>query len=429
MSILLVSGKAMRFYNEYVTQTSIVRGTKSITNASNTLIEKLSYSAKDCAQKQYDELLDVTTTWNNSTISEEELEYYFRIGFFNELVDLIGDNHSDITSYLDSLIKDTDINNVSIVDFKDTCLKCQKDNKDQVISIQLSDVKIKYSDPIIGEREDIFSYDISIPDVIFYTGNEELFDYCLVAGKGIYITGATSSIMGNVYAGGHSIDEVRPSDKIYGEIGTYGGLNILSTQLGIKADKIAADGDINLSGSFVIFDGENHELNCYAKQLNDIDSFAKETLYSMNGVFYPTTKNNEKVLNDFHHIKSDIEEASSRLDEIEIYYDTANEEGFVGPYRVLMSTSDIEIKDDFTGIVLTPCNVIVNNDINVEGLIICGDRIYIRGNNNIVSNKEVLRKIIEYETTEGYGIKAVNFLGGIVYSGITHPDYYVIPYR
>jgi len=429
LSILLVSGKVMVFYRQYITQTSIIHGTEAITSASNSIIDQLSICADSCANDQYESLLRVSQNPKAASLDETELNDYFRIGYYNKLKSYLGDNPQDITSTLNAIIEKSGNTRVSVITDDSMMLTKETDNSGRIVKISLADVTLKYSDPIIGERTDTLSYVINIPDAIFYTGNDELFDYCMIAGKGIYMTGATSSVIGNIYAGRHSSSEVRDSDKIYGESSVYGGLNILSTQIGFNSDRIICDGDININGSFVIFSGENHELICYGNRLNNLDSFAKESMYSLNGIFYSVAKNDESVLQDFYNYQNNVEVDMSKLGEIEIYYDTANIENFEGPYRVLMSTSDIEIKNDFTGIIMTPCNVIVGNDVNIEGLIICGDRIYTRGNNNIVANKEVLRKIIQYETTHDFGMKAYNYLGGILPSGLSKPGYYVIPYR
>ena len=41
--------------------------------------------------------------------------------------------------------------------------------------------------------------------------------------------------------------------------------------------------------------------------------------------------------------------------------------------------------------------MIIEAGCNVEGLVISGDRIYVYGNNNIVSSRDVVRKVLEEE--------------------------------
>ena len=430
LSILVTSGSSMRFYNEYVTQTSIIRGTNSITNASDCLIKGLSSASKSCAAKQYDILTDFIDTHDTASLSEKELTFYFRSGYYNKIAEFLGSDSESIAASIDALLKEAGIENVTVDPASGTCLTASRDSDNLIDQIELSDVVFRYSDPIIGERADTLSYIINIPEVFFFTGNDPIMDYCMVAGKGIYMTGATSTIIGDVYAGGHSRDEVRDSDRIFGEVGTYGGLNILSTQLGVSSDKLVCDGDINITGSFVIFSADKSSgISCYGHQLNKYDSFADESIYSIDGSFFSTALNDEAVLNDFYSYKNQALTALSKLDGIEIYYDSANVEGYGGPYRVLMSNSDIELTKDFTGILMTPCNVIIDPSVNVEGLIICGDRIYSRGNNNIVSNRQILREIFSYEAADDIGMQAIDYLGGIAIKGMTDPQYYVVPYK
>ena len=47
--------------------------------------------------------------------------------------------------------------------------------------------------------------------------------------------------------------------------------------------------------------------------------------------------------------------------------------------------------------------MIIESGCNVEGLVIAGDRIYIYGNNNIVSNREVVHKIVDEEGSSSGG--------------------------
>ena len=89
----------------------------------------------------------------------------------------------------------------------------------------------------------------------------------------------------------------------------------------------------------------------------------------------------------------------------------------------------MELKEDFTGIVATRANVIIDKDVNFEGIILCGDRIYAMGNNNIVANAQVASSIIASEADEVSGIKIKDNLGGMKVAGFAAPDYFVIPYR
>lgn len=430
MALLVFSGKAMSFYKVYVKQTSTIKGIQSLNEASNAIIKELSRDAKNCGIQQYDILMDVINGKNAISISEKEVDRYYRSGYYVRLEELIGYNPEEISSYLNRALENNGIDSVKVTDGKNMAIIKEVDDSGEVLNIKLQNVTLEYTDPVVGTRTDTLSYSFGIPKATFYTGNDEIFDYCMIANKGIYITGATSSIIGDLYAGGHNKDDFRDTEKAYGEVNNYGGLNILSTQLGVNARRIVSEEDININGSFVIFSGEDgNELVCFGKHLNDIDGFAKETMYFMDGIFYSTIKNDESVMTTYNDYINSAKESLGKLNDIEIYYDSKNEEGGFNPYRVLMSDSDIEIKNDFTGIVLTPCNVIIDNGVNFEGLILCGDRIYVRGNNNIVANRDVIRAIMDFEENVGTGMRAIDYIDGIKYKEIIDPDYYVKPYR
>ena len=67
--------------------------------------------------------------------------------------------------------------------------------------------------------------------------------------------------------------------------------------------------------------------------------------------------------------------------------------------------------------------------MNFEGVILCGDRIYAMGNNNIVANPGIARTIIASEGGDEYTVRVKDHLGGMKSEGITEPEYYVVPYR
>ncbi|MBR6158670.1 MAG: hypothetical protein IKQ40_00100, partial [Lachnospiraceae bacterium] len=124
-----------------------------------------------------------------------------------------------------------------------------------------------------------------------------------------------------------------------------------------------------------------------------------------------------------------VDTSLGKLTGIEIYYDTDNDGGYSEPYRKLLSSTDVEIRHDFTGIIATPGNVIIDNDVNIEGIILCGDRIYTMGNNNIVSNAAIVRSIIAGEFAGAYGMRVSDYIGGMREVHLTAPEYYVIPYK
>ena len=426
MGIMTCSGKAMAFYKEYVIQVSTVRGVQSLTDASNIVISDLSSIARKCAWEEYEALNELILSDKVSNLEEEVLGKYYSGGYFAKLSSTVGETPEDIKNYMNGALKLAGCK-AEVVNQPHFIVEYNEDEK--VISIKLSDVDFIYEDPILGDRSDTVSYSINIPKAIFFTENSSIAKSCMVAQKGIYITGPTSSIIGNIYAGTHTKDERRDAEGMYGEAGTYGGINILSTQLGIYSDTIISTGDININGSFVILSPETDELNCYAKNLNSVNGFTKDSMYSLDGIFNDTDLMSEDTLTDYFTQVNRIANSMVRFGNIEDYYDSKNDFYYNGPYRKIISPYDIEIKSDFTGVIMTPGNVIINSDINVEGIIMCGDRIYVRGNNNIVGNSDILRKIILYESeTEGSNL-VIDYLDGIKSSGLDEPDYYVVPYR
>ena len=117
------------------------------------------------------------------------------------------------------------------------------------------------------------------------------------------------------------------------------------------------------------------------------------------------------------------------------YYDSDNDKSYTGKYRKIISATDVTVTSDVTGIVMTPGSIIVEEGVNIEGLLLSGDRIYMQGNNNVVASVEVLRDVIKeelygnvyeedsYDTLEetarnSLHLNVKDYLGGIEYRGI-----------
>lgn len=306
----------------------------------------------------------------------------------------------------------------------DDRLKINIDLKNDVAT--LKGVKVdftygtKYADSVDVEAS------AGLRKIVFYDENTEIFKYAMIAPKGIYITGKTSTIMGNIYAGVHSPSELRKAEALYGETENYGGLNIMTTQLAFYGDKIVSEGDVNMKGAFVIFGSEEQPVSIYAKNVNEMDVLAAKNMYALFGDIKgdSISDDTDKVL-----------EAIENFDDIEKYYDSNNDKTYTGTYRKIISATDVTVRNDVTGIIITPGSVIIEAGVNVEGLIICGDRIYLQGNNNVVSSVEVLRKILreelsgemyavdDSETLEEQARNSIHldmkdYLGGIEYRGM-----------
>ncbi len=430
LTMAISARSALAIYKVSARQRGIIRSVDRISGASESIMKAISDIAKTTGQEQYSQLLELVSVEDDSRLSENDLEGYFRIGFCNKMRESLGVDSATICEHLNSFITDPDISGAAVVDSGAVSLEEETDASGTPTALRIRNVTIRYEDPVAGVREDTLSYNIQFPDAVFHAGNDELFRYCMVAGKGIYITGRTSSIIGDVFAGSHRPEECREAEIIYGETGTYGGLNILSTQVGIKADRVISEGDININGSFVVFDEYNESPEIFAHDINEIKGFSKEATYSLNGEYHNITEMDENAANTYYDSVNLVTGSLSILDPASIYYDSDNDRNYNGRYRKLISGTDVEIKNDFTGIVATRANVIIQKDVNFEGIIICGDRIYARGNNNIVANPSVARTIIASENSESeYTFRVSEYIGGLKAAGLTDPEYYVIPYR
>lgn len=428
VSLIATATGARAILSEAARQRSIVRSVQAVTDAEAIIMRKISEIAETAGAEQYEKIKALASARDNTDLSETELERYFREGYADSIKEAIGKDSRDICAKLNSYLAGY-AGVMTVTDDPATAVYERKDAGGNLTSIGIGKVNIRYTDPVTGVRNETVSFDIQFPDAVFHAGSDELFDYCMVAGKGIYITGRTSSVIGNVYGGAHSAEECREAEIVYGETGTYGGINILSTQLGVKADRIISGGDINANGSFVVLSPISESLECYAQRMNEIEGFSKDARITLNGSFIPTGMRGEPDPAVFIDTKNLADVSLSKLSGIEIYYDSNNDGGYTEPYRKLMSSSDVEIIHDFTGIIATPGNVIIHNDVNIEGLIICGDRIYTMGNNNIVSNAAIARSIISGEFAGAYGMRVSDYIGGMKQPHLKDPEYYVIPYK
>ena len=233
---------------------------------------------------------------------------------------------------------------------------------------------------------------LKVPEARFYSANDIIFDHSMLAVKGIYFTGRTSSVVGNVYAGTHEISEFRQADARYGEREIFGGINVLSTQLGVEADTVLTEGDINVRDSFVMFGLDSAEVKLYAHAINRLDGFGSRNNVIVKG---------EQILDPgdegYKSLVSSIKQGLSGLSGLSDYYDSDNDASYKGTYRKILSNYDVIISGDFKGAIVTSGNVIIEADSSVEGIIIAGDRIYARGNNSIVSDSDIIRVIVDEE--------------------------------
>ena len=450
LGLLVGAGKAMIFYKQSVSQKAVVRGVESITEASMAIAEALSYETSNAVREKYDVFCNLVIESDVPSYKESEIEDYYRRGIVNSLKERVGTKEA-LREYLTGKLPTPPYGKITLDDACSPYFYIEEGSDGSIVSASVRGVVLKYESLPGITRSESVRYDIEFPQVTFYAGNEDAFDYCMMSGKGIYIQGATSSFVGNVYAGEHAATESRDIEISYGEVASYGGINVLGTQLGIAADVVASEADMNLSGSFVIIaPQDNGELNCYMRQLRKMRGYNSESMCSIEGNVYDVRQLPEQHLNEYLRISKMAKTTLSSLCDIPYYYDSNNDSYYEGEYRKIISSQDVEIDEDITGIIMTPANVIIGPGCNVEGLILCGDRIYLQGNNNIVSNETVIKKILSDEIAETNSLgsddaasseaeadmqrsevyyHALDYIGGLAYPGIVYPDYYVIPYQ
>ncbi len=420
MASLLCSAKMTALLYKKEADVAVSRGTMGIAEAEKAIRKALDDESKVIAEKTFDDLTKQLYD-NNIALSDEESNAIYKKGFFNRMKLKIDSSDAGIIPYLRKSIPAVPTGEIYMDDADAPSIDFEGD------SVFIRDINVKYAYKDIYERNSSFDVKIDIPDIILYDGNDDIFSYSLIAGKGIYITGKTSTFMGDIFAGKHGPEEMRKPEALYAERERYGGLNIMATQAAFYGKKIVSEADINLRGSFVLVGDENEPMDIYTCGINEMDNVAAKNVFGHVGnTFDYMEGQTEKKL---------VDEATEVFDEIAFYYDSNNDRYYNGTYRKIISAADVTLKNDITGIVIAFGNVIVEEGVNVEGLIICKDRIYIQGNNNIVSSKEVLNTIIKEELSgnmytntaedddETGGISdmhldVVDYLGGMNFRGI-----------
>ena len=258
---------------------------------------------------------------------------------------------------------------------------------------EFRDVVVRYIKNGETVREAEYDMVIEPPKIEFSSAAFNIGDYSMIGMEGIYITGQTSTIVGNVYAGTHEYEEGREEEYAYGEKDPYGGINILTTQLGLYAGSVVTTGDINIKGAFVIFGDEDGEISVYANTLNEIEHFPDNTEYTLNGNLFLRSDTDGFIDSEYYDgVIREMDKQTVRLKAAEAYV-SDEDETYTGAYSRIVSGEDVVLDSDFTGTVMTSGSIVVEEGVNVEGLLMAGGRIYVRGNNNIVVNKEVVNLI------------------------------------
>lgn len=170
-------------------------------------------------------------------------------------------------------------------------------------------VEVQYTDAKSEDYRSIITTDIVIemPNLRFIDENDEIFDYAMVANKGIYFLGADRDIEGNIYAGianssTHSADT--------GEKTIFGGINLYRSQLNFAGKFLVTRGAINVRQSTLNIDnGSVGSANVWAESIattggngasefaninikgktyiaNDLEINARNSTVSMEGAYY-----------------------------------------------------------------------------------------------------------------------------------------------
>jgi len=366
----------------------VTRGLDGLDDSRRIISEDLNLKVDESSFQAFEILTDLLYD-KSANISEEEVQECYRNITLNLIKAKYGMKASGIApiyveefSTLDSLLPELKQGNLTIATDSEPEIILDGDN----IVIKNINVRFNYN----SLYDEGTSFDVSAPirEMTFYDENRELFTYSMVAGQGIYITGKTSTILGNVYAGTHAPSEMRKAEALYGESGSFGGVNVMSTQVGIYADKIVTDGNVSMKGAFVVMGSDAQPMKVYAREIRQTDNIASKNIYALIG---------EVSGEDVSEIKNIVSEATAGFEKIDHFYDSDNDVTYTGKYRKIISSTDITVSNDVTGIIMTPGNVIIEEGVNVEGLIICGDRIYVQGNNNIVSSADILRRMLKEE--------------------------------
>ena len=265
----------------------------------------------------------------------------------------------------------------------------------------IKDVVLGYIRNGSNEGQKILELRLSAPPADFADAGVDINDYCMLGMKGIYITGETSTIVGNVYAGTHDYEEGREEETDYEEKDPYGGINILSTKLNIQGDTILTTGDINIKGSFVVIGSEEESMSVFANSINDIESFPEKTEYSITGKQFlrdgSVVYTNEER---YDEIMGLMNETEGRISVINSVYSSSNDSTYSGSVQKILSDDDVTIENDYKGVVITTGNIFVEEGVNIEGLLISGDRIYVKGNNNIISDSDAVNTLLAEEEAQ-----------------------------
>lgn len=419
--VFTFSARSIIFSKDLLNQKIEVRGVQCLEEAGHTLTGIINDRAHSAAENEYNSLMNELHSEGAESLSEKEALVKYREEYINALENSL--SVELLSSALSKKYSPTEGKLEIDSENKPVFQTVFDEETGEMSRIILQNLTLKYSYGNSYTKSKSYDFEIDIPYGTFFDGNDELFDYSMISQKGIYITGQTSSIVGNVFAGTHAASEYRKAESGYGEREIYGGINILSTQLGMEAEKVISTGNINLKGSFAVLGTEEEPITIYAGGINELSGFFMNTSYNLNGNLKPRSGS------EYEDAVKLVNASKGSMEGFSLYYDSNNDEAYTGKYRKIISGTDVNIEGDFTGVIITGGNVIIEADSNVEGFIYAADRIYIQGNNNIVSNRDIMREIITEEINrEDFdpAFMVSEYLGGLKRSGMEECETYMV---
>ncbi len=431
LSIVFVYAQTIDISKQIMDKRTTARTEENLTIAVDTLQKNIQSITGSKGEEIYSALL--LKMQQEEGVSVESLDTgkkaYFYNRYLEQLKEMFDNENLSIIDTLSQYLPKEMLQNVVVSPECTPELSLDYDESKCVINkCCINNVVLQYliNDSVYMEKS--CSIDIPSPNVTFIDESVDFFDYCLVGMKGIYVTGETSTLVGSMYAGTHTYEEGREAEVAFGEKDPYGGVNFLTTQVGVYGDSIVTTGDLNLKGAFVLFGSEDDRINLYANTLNEIENYPSKTKYEIVGdVFFRDGSVEYTNEEHYNEILDMIDAASWKIDSLSAEYDSKDDESYTGEYEKIITSSDVTLTEDFTGVIIAKGNVIIESGCNVEGMIMAGDRIYVYGNNNIVSNRDVLRAIITQEIEEdGINEDAMpensryvkDYIGGLVDQGV-----------
>ncbi len=404
VAVVFVYSGLVDITNKIIRQRTEVLVDRALDETADSLRQEVQSLSDSLARDVYSDML--AELQNEEGASVEELNTGRKPAYYREYIASLNEMYDreegSMTGLLERLLPREDDVEYRISSAEGPDLSLDYDETEcRINKYSLDNVIISYikGNSVLGEKT--YSIDIDPPEVSFIDESGNFFDYSLISMKGIYITGQTSSFVGSMYAGTHDFEEGREAEVIYGEKDPYGGINFLTTQAAVYGDSLITTGDINLKGAFVLFGSDDDLISIYANTINDIENYPSKTEYTVNGYSFLRDGSTDFVDEDHYNgIIRTINSVAGRIDDISSVYDSREDGSYTGSVQKIVSNEDVTVTSDFTGVIVTGGNVIIEAGCNVEGLIISGDRIYIYGNNNIVSSREVVSRLLAEEAAD-----------------------------